>query len=197
MSVSPAEPRRRGPAPSLRPADVVAEALRLLDLHGEPGFSMRALGEALGVSPMTIYTYVTTKSHLVELVIDSVIETIVPPEPDAPRWQDELRRYALEAWDAQVPHPWIPAYLAGRGIVERPAQATARTALKRLFEAAGADDAGAREGVAVFFSFMIGSFVQVAPAVADHGPSERSRALFVQSLNIVISGLQHRFLPSL
>ena len=143
---------------------------------------------------MTIYTYVSTKSHLLEMVIDSVIAPIAPPEPDAPRWQEELRRYALEAWDAQVPHPWIPSYLAGRGIVERPAQETARTALMGLFEHAGADDAGVREGVAVFFSFMIGSFVQVAPAVADHGPSERSRALFEGSLDIVIGGLQHRFL---
>jgi AcrR family transcriptional regulator len=193
MSVLPSEPRRRGPAPSLQPADVVAEALRLLDQHGESGFSMRSLGEALGVSPMTIYTYVATKSRLVEMVIDSVIDGIAPPDPEATNWRDELRRYALEAWDAQVPHPWIPAYLASRHIVERPAQQRSRSALMRLFERAGADDAGAREGVAVFFSFMIGSFLQAAPAVADHGPTERSRSLFEKALDIVVAGLRHRF----
>ena len=88
--------------------------------------------------------------------------------------------------------PISPAGRSSNGLSRRPR----RTALMRLFEDAGADDAGAREGVAVFFSFMIGSFVQVAPAVADHGPSERSRALFERALNIVISGLQHRFLAS-
>ena len=68
-------------------------------------------------------------------------------------------------------HPWIPGFLASRRVMDRPAQVQARSALHALFARAGADQAAAREGVAVFFSFMIGSFVQVAPAVAEHGPT--------------------------
>src|SRR5580765_5649616 len=111
------EPRRRGPAPSLGSADVVAEALRLLDRQGGHGFSIRALADALGVAPMTIYGYVPTKAQLLEEVVGSVIDGIALPDPEAPRWQVELRRYALEAWDAQVSHPWIAAFLAEQRLI--------------------------------------------------------------------------------
>ena len=171
----------------------MAEALRLLDRLGGHGFSMRALAEALGVAPMTIYGYVPTKAQLLEEVVGSVIDGIGLPDAEAPRWQDELRRYALEAWDAQVPHPWIAAFLAEQRLIERPNQRIARIALVDLFKRAGADDSASREAVAVFFSYMIGSLVQVAPAVADHGPTARSRALFEHGLSIVIDGFESRF----
>jgi AcrR family transcriptional regulator len=185
--------RRRGPAPSLDLTDLVAEALELLDREGEDGFSIRNLADALGVSPMTVYNYVPTKAVLLDHVVDSVIDPIAPADPSATDWEAELRRYALDAWDAQVIHPWIPAYLASRRVTDRPAQVQARLGLHGLFARAGADEAAAREGVAVFFSFVIGSFVQVMPTVAEHGPTARSRQLFQSGLDIVIDGLRSRF----
>ena len=142
---------------------------------------------------MSVYTYVPTKATLLEKVVDCVIDAVALPNPDADSWPDEMRRYALDAWDAQVSHPWIAAFLARQRSVERPAQRSSRAALVRLFEHAGADEAAAREAVAVFFSYMIGSLTQVAPSVADHGPSARSRALFERGLDIVIDGLRSRF----
>ena len=193
MSTPATTPRRRGPAPSLDPDDVVAATLDLLDRHGETGLSIRVLAEVLGVSAMTIYNYVPTKARLLEMAVDSVIDRVALPEPDAADWEEELRRYALEAWDAQVPHPWVPTLLASRKMADRPTETQARAALLQLFERAGADSDAAREGVAVFFSFMIGSLVQVAPAVADHGPTLRSRAVFEHAFDIIIDGLRCRF----
>jgi hypothetical protein len=89
--------------------------------------------------------------------------------------------------------PLDPAFLAGSRVTDRPAQVRSRVGLQGLFARAGADEAAAREGVAVFFSFVIGSFVQVTPTVAEHGPTARSRQLFQSGLDIVIDGLRSRF----
>jgi len=186
-------PSRRGPAPSLRVDDLVTAALHLLDRNGVQRFSMRTLAAELGTSPMTLYNYVPTKAVLLDMVIDSVIDTITPPDPDARPWEEEMRRYAREAWRVQRPHPWLPTLLAQRRIVDRPAQIAARDALIALFRAAGADDLRAREGVAVFFAFMIGSFVQIRSTVSHHRPTSRADALFEAGLDVVIEGLRSRF----
>jgi AcrR family transcriptional regulator len=188
-------PTRRGPAPSLDLEDVVSASLQLLDQLGAARFSIRTLAAELGVSPMTVYNYVPTKARLLEHVIDSVIDVIAPPVPDAPSWDEELRRYAREAWREQLPHPWLPALLAEHRIVDRPAQVASRNALLALFRAAGADDVAARDAVALFFSFMIGSFVQIEPTLAGHRPIARANALFEGGLDMVIEGMTSRFRP--
>jgi len=190
-------PARRGPAPSLRIEDIVAAALRLLDRDGAQRFTMRALAAELGVSAMTVYNYVPTKALLLEKAIDSVIDTVPPPDPDARPWDEELRRYAREAWRAQLPHPWIPPLLAEQRIMDRPAQVAARRELLGLFRAAGADDVAAREGVGLFFSLVIGSFVQMAPTLRAGRPTARAEALFEGGLEIVIAGLRSRFQPDM
>ena len=189
-----APPARRGPAPSLDLEEVVTAALRLLDRHGAERFSIRTLAAELGVSPMTIYNYVPTKASLLEQAIDSVIDMITPPEPDAQLWDEELRRYARDAWRAQLPHPWLPALLAQQQILDRPAQVMSREALLALFRAAGAGEVAARDAVALFFSFMIGSFVQIgATTSAGHRPTSRASALFEGGLDMVIEGMRSRF----
>ncbi|OHV44555.1 hypothetical protein BCD48_25165 [Pseudofrankia sp. BMG5.36] len=169
--------------------EIVSAALRVLDRAGAQDFSMRALATELGVSAMTVYNYLPTKALLLEKTVDSVIDPIRPPDPDAHPWDAELRRYALDAWRAQLPHPWIPALLSAHGLDERPAQARAREALLGLFQAAGAGEAAARDGVTFFFTFMIGSFAQLTPAVTRHSAAHRD-ALFERGLQIMTAGLR-------
>ena len=70
----------------------------------------------------------------------------------------------------QAPHTWLSALLVEQHIVDRPAQAVSRQDLKALFRQRGADDATALELVAAFFSFMIGSFMQVRLTAKRAGP---------------------------
>jgi AcrR family transcriptional regulator len=141
---------------------------------------------------MTLYNYVPTRAALVNAVIDYVLDEIVPPSPAAEHWDDELRRYAREAWTVQAPHPWLSALLVEQHIVDRPAQAASRRALMALFKRAGADEAAAREAVAAFFSFMIGSFMQVHLTPERRVPA-RADALFHAGIEILLDGLRSHF----
>jgi AcrR family transcriptional regulator len=191
VSDSASKRARRGPAPSLDMDQILMAALRLLDRDGAKAFNMRALAAELGSSAMTVYNYVPTKAALLEAVIDRVLEDIAPPSPDAERWDDELRRYARQAWAVQAPHTWLAALLVEQHIVDRPAQAASRQALKALFRRAGADDATALELVAAFFSFMIGSFMQVR-LTAKRAVPARADALFDAGIEILLAGLRSR-----
>ena len=61
------EPGRRGPKQRLSTDEVVAAAIAIADSEGLAALSMRRVSEAMGVSPMALYTYVPSKAELVDL----------------------------------------------------------------------------------------------------------------------------------
>ncbi len=187
-------PRSRpGPAPTLSMGQILDAALAVLDAKGAQTFNMRALASQLNTSPMTVYNYIPTKAALLDAVVDHVIDAIAVPDPAAPAWDAELRAYALASWRVLSRHAWLPALLAERHVPDRPAQLAARAALLDLFEGAGADRTGALECAGAFFSFMLGSFMQVRPTASDRNKaSDRADALFAAGLAIVIDGIRVR-----
>lgn len=182
---------RRGPAPSLERAQILTAALRLLDREGGKALSMRSLANELGASTMTLYNYFPTKAALLDVVVDSVLDRVQHPAPGAEPWHEELRRYARSAWEVQSPHAWLAALLVEQNIVDRPSQAEARRSLMALFLRVNPDEQMARESVAAFFSFMIGSFMQVH-RTHDGRVSARADALFDAGVDILIEGLRAR-----
>jgi AcrR family transcriptional regulator len=99
------EPRRRGPKPRLRIDQVVRAAIELADAEGLDAVSMRRIADAVGVAPMTLYSYVPGKSELLDLMLDTVVgETARPPITD---WREGLAGIAKENWDLYHRHPWI------------------------------------------------------------------------------------------
>ncbi len=61
------------PRPPLTRPRVVRTALRLVDEHGLPALTMRALATDLQVSPMALYNHVRDKEELVDLMVDLVL----------------------------------------------------------------------------------------------------------------------------
>ncbi len=78
--------RRTAPAPRSRLSRerVVAAALALIEQDGLAAFSLRGLGAALGCEPMSLYHYFPSKAHLLDAVVDHVIDEITtrPPGDD-------------------------------------------------------------------------------------------------------------------
>ncbi|MCX4524603.1 MULTISPECIES: TetR/AcrR family transcriptional regulator [unclassified Streptomyces] len=112
------EPRggRRGPRQGLTVDAVVRAAIGLADEEGLAALTMRALAQRLGVTPMTVYTYVPGKAELLDLMLDEAYRTMErqaeaeaePGEPGAGEaWRAKVTRVAEENRALLVRHPWI------------------------------------------------------------------------------------------
>lgn len=67
---------------------------------------MRALGEKLGVSAMSLYRYVPGKPELLDLLLELAYAEL-PHDLPAGAWRVRLRRVARDTWDLYLRHPWM------------------------------------------------------------------------------------------
>lgn len=123
---------RRGPRPKLTPAQIVGRAIEIADADGLEAVSIRRIAEDLGVSPMSIYTYVPGKAELLDAMLDRTMGEITPPggeplggtppadEPPADGspeggspgggtrdWRERVAHVARENWRIYHAHPWL------------------------------------------------------------------------------------------
>jgi AcrR family transcriptional regulator len=100
---------RRGPRPRQTIQGIGAAAVALADADGLAAVSMKAVAEALGMTPMSLYRYLDSKEALHEVMLDQAYgppsEAAAPP--DGMRWRAHLRAWADALAGALVAHPWI------------------------------------------------------------------------------------------
>jgi AcrR family transcriptional regulator len=101
------EPPRRGPRPRLTVAQIIAAAVRIADADGLTALSMRRVGEELGVTAMSLYTYVPSKAELVDVMLDTVLGEIEPTERPGVGWRERLELVARQSWELFRRHPWM------------------------------------------------------------------------------------------
>jgi TetR/AcrR family transcriptional regulator, tetracycline repressor protein len=110
---APDRPSRRRRDPISRDA-IVTAAIGLLDREGLAALSMRKLAEELGTGAATLYWHVGSKDGLLDLVMDEIIGEGKVPDPDPPRWQEQLKQIARDQRAAILRHPWIVRVSIGR-----------------------------------------------------------------------------------
>ena len=113
----PAAPRtagRRSRAP-LTPVRIVQAALDLAAERGD--FSMRALGQRLGVDPMAVYRHFDDKNALLDAMLDAALADFHPPGSETGDTLDALRQMARDFRGALLRHPGM----AERVAMNRPA----------------------------------------------------------------------------
>jgi AcrR family transcriptional regulator len=97
----------RGPRPKHSRAAIAAAAVSLADAEGIEAVTMRRIAADLGMGTMSLYNYVPSKEHLVQLMIDQVsgeYEYAGPPaEPRA-----AIGDLARQGRDITRRHPWLP-----------------------------------------------------------------------------------------
>ncbi|MEV4255971.1 TetR/AcrR family transcriptional regulator [Spirillospora sp. NPDC049652] len=98
---------RRGPRPKLTPERIVGRAVEIADADGLEAVSIRRIAEDLGVSPMSIYTYVPGKAELLDAMTDRAVAEITPPADPAAGWRERLVHVARENWRIYHAHPWL------------------------------------------------------------------------------------------
>jgi AcrR family transcriptional regulator len=99
-----------GRPPKLSVDEVVAAGIAIADAHGLAAASMAKVAARLNVATMTLYTYVPSRTDLVELMVDHVLAARRLPGPDEPRpgsWRDQVQLYADRTIAAYRAHPWL------------------------------------------------------------------------------------------
>jgi AcrR family transcriptional regulator len=96
----------------LSPERVVDAALRLADESGLDSLTIRRLAAALGVTPMAIYRHVRDKDHLLDLMVDRLLEGMVHSATGSLAWQDRLRGLAASLLAVLEVHPSAPFLLS-------------------------------------------------------------------------------------
>jgi TetR/AcrR family tetracycline transcriptional repressor len=86
---------------------IAAAALAVADERGAEGFTMRAVADALGVSPMALYHHVEDKAALAALVVEAALNERELPAPTGQSWQDGLYEMALWTRDLWLTHPGV------------------------------------------------------------------------------------------
>ncbi len=84
---------------------IVAAALESADTRGD--FSMRALGEQLGVDPMAIYRHFGDKRALLDALVDAALRDLEPAGPEAGIPIERLRQLCLDFRQALCAHPGV------------------------------------------------------------------------------------------
>ena len=101
-----AAPPRRGPARSLDLDAVVAAATALADEQGLEAVTMRAVAQAVGTAPMTLYTYVPGKAELLDLMLDAAYAAMPRTETTGQSWRERATAVAEENLALHRAHPW-------------------------------------------------------------------------------------------
>ena len=99
--------------PQLTRERIIEGALEVADQIGIEAFTMRRLADALEVSPMTIYHYVSGKDEIIDSLVDAVFAEIELPPRDLD-WKLAMRRRCLSARLVLNRHPWAPPLMESR-----------------------------------------------------------------------------------
>jgi AcrR family transcriptional regulator len=75
---------------------------------------MRRLADELGTGAASLYWHVGSKDGLLDLVLDQVIGDGQVPDPDPPRWREQLKEVARAQRAASLRHPWLVRVSIGR-----------------------------------------------------------------------------------
>src|SRR6202521_1523850 len=102
----PAVVSRHGPRQGLRIDAVVAAATQVSDTEGLEAVTMRRVAKALGVAPMTLYTYVPGKAELLDLMLDAAYASMPRLDTSRQPWRQRLAVIAEENKALFETHPW-------------------------------------------------------------------------------------------
>jgi len=102
------------PTRALTEAEIVDAALRVIKESGVEGLSMRRLSRELNRSAMAMYSHVSDKNALLDLVAAAALRDITIPDPDNGPWDGRLRALITSIDERLRGHPGIGELLLDR-----------------------------------------------------------------------------------
>ncbi|MEV7387897.1 MULTISPECIES: TetR/AcrR family transcriptional regulator C-terminal domain-containing protein [unclassified Streptomyces] len=143
---------------SLNPAQIVREAIVLLDTAGIDGLSMRRLGSRLGTTAAALYWHIHSKHDLVLLAVDAVWREIHLPRLSETEWRPAAMTMASSLYTLVVQHPWLMAAMTSHTL-DGPGWARYDEHLTAVCRAAGFTGQDAGQAAEATVAFVLGSVV--------------------------------------
>ncbi|MBB5913451.1 AcrR family transcriptional regulator [Nocardia transvalensis] len=170
--------RSRREMPALSRDQIVDEAIALLDAEGYEALSMRKLGARLGAGATSLYTHVSNKDELLELVVDQAFGEVRAPDAAASdEWRDTLLTLSRGIRDTMLRHPWIGVVMSSAGLAYLgPNLMGLSESMLTVIEEAGFDEEAADRAMQAIFAYLIGSTsgeAAMMTTVARSGLSEQ------------------------
>lgn len=156
----------RGPGrPALISRDAAVDAAcDLADTEGVDAVSMRAVGHALGVTPMSLYRHITDKKALLAAMVERAAAEYDLDALDGD-WREQLLQLARQQKALIHRHPWLPT-LASRYHPLGPATLTYVERLLELLAQSGLPQSALMETVG-----LINGLVTALSVAASERPS--------------------------
>ena len=107
----------RGPKGKYDRAAVAAAAIRLADAGGLDAVTMRRVAAELGIAPMSLYNYVPTKDHLIQLMTDMAGGEYRYPDTEPVDKRAAITALARQGRDITRRHPWLPDALRRPAVI--------------------------------------------------------------------------------
>ncbi|PSR62231.1 TetR family transcriptional regulator [Nocardia sp. MDA0666] len=151
----PARPVLRGPKQTVEVDEVIRAAVRIADRDGYGAVSIRAVATALGLGPMSLYTYVPDKQALIIAMVDWVAGEDASIDPAAPL-RERLAAIARGVRAELLAHPWlleVPPWRLDLG----PGRLRRYERQLRALEGAGLTDVEMDRTIAVLSDFATGN----------------------------------------
>jgi TetR/AcrR family tetracycline transcriptional repressor len=155
---------------------IVDAALALVDSEGLQALTIRRLANHLGVAPMSLYSHVTDKAELVDVMVDDVIGEVLDGDDAAARgtggdWVDELRTLSRRYHAAWAGHRGLVRVYAD-GVTLGPNGTAMTERFLGILRSAGFADDEASQAFWLLYHYTIGS-LQIAQTRPTTGRSTR------------------------
>jgi AcrR family transcriptional regulator len=159
--------QKRGPRGRLTRERIVAAALAVADRDSLGALTIRSVAAFVGAPPMSLYTHVSSKEELLNLMHCEVSRIIYEGEQQ-PTWQAELLALCLRTRRTLLEHPrWLP--LCQR----RHAPIPVLPARDRLLGMMMADGMSLQEAFRTLMSVMTTAVAHAMVQVETEGPDSK------------------------
>lgn len=183
MAVSTA--RGRGRPKKVSTEEIADAALALLDAEGMEAVSFRRVAGELGVSHMTLYSYLDSKEALLDAMVGRALEVPELAKPRGP-WDTSLREVLVEIHAALVARPGIAELILTQSL-DGPWVRAIRDRLLGLLKPAGFSRPRTVDAISVLMNYVLGTAI----VEAGRGSGASSKA-FPMGLDLLIDGLRGR-----
>ncbi|MEU4395419.1 TetR/AcrR family transcriptional regulator C-terminal domain-containing protein [Kribbella sp. NPDC023855] len=155
---------KRGPRHSIGSDEVIAAAVRVADRQGLPAVTMRAVGNELGRTAMSLYTYVLSREVMVDLMYDSVHAEFAGPR-NVKDWRKAIANWCTRLRDLYLAHPWLLEVSSARPVLG-PKEQEVLESLLRVLAKAGLPLEDRPAATSALFSVVRGAAKQASEARA-------------------------------